>query len=1495
MAQAPAVRGSVRWWNLAAFLSLAAFAACGVAAVADDPVAEVAEDDGGVFLPTDRGRERQLDRGRRLVADERWTDAAMLLDELLADDRDAFAQGDGAAATRCSIRSEAARLVRQLPPAGRDAYDTLFRARAARVLAEAVANDDVDAIAAVARRWFETPSGREAALLAAVTALESNQPLAASSWLERLAGVPEAQRFEPTLSLMRAAAWELAGEPGTADGLVRAARGTVRVAGRDVRLSAAGADDLRGWLAGRRAAERTAREWRQPRGDPARNAICDASGPLLVPRYRVPLTSHPEEARLLGRRRRALAAGGNLVMPAGTPLAVAGMIVVQTPLGVLAVDFETGKRSWLQSVFPAPAGDAPVGHGGRMMLDRVFDDATSGGLSSDGRLVFAVESHPDSLTPAAHHDLEARAGQAGGWRGGNVLSAYDLRERGMVRWRRAEKPPSPVWHLGAPLVVGEKLFVLVEEQDQVRLDVLDAESGRVEWSQPLADRDGERSAATADGFFRRRAGLTPAFGEGVLVCPLGDGVVVALDVATRSLLWAHTYRRAADRIADGAFGDAGVDDAALPDSPAGDPCPIIASGRVLLAPGDSDELLCLGLRDGAAAWPERPRRGLRVAGVVDGRVVCLGRAGVEALDAATGRRLWQRPYPANAHPCGRGILTAERLLLPLDSPEVLELAVADGAELARRPARGQATPGNLVAYRGEIVSRGIDSLDVFHQVGALETRIETASRSAVDDPWAAYWHAHLEIEGGDIAAGLERLRAAATRRAPPQTLADALVHGMRRDFRTAAGAWRSWADAADPAATAPQVMRTAVDNFLRLGDTVSAWRACRQLIDATPSSAAPVNDPSDPVLEVDPDCWIRGRIAELAARADEPLRREIAATLAGVVAAAVAEPDPAARLRRLQSMVARLGPHPAAATANDALVAEIDRRLKAAGGVSQALLTRRQLIEMAPGTTAEYGGEAARDDVWPFGRVDVGRGRAENEPEIALARGPIVSVPLATAGARPGLTATYDVQHRRLSIADPYGRRVADPLPVDVGRSSSAIPWHDQGIAIEPSLVGRLLFVRTTTSVTAFDLAAGPAAARVLWRHVRPPEAGVAGAVVRLAQPSGRVARDRGIALGRKITEPNDLSVRSSAAGVPARVGGVLGCGQRSVTMLDPATGRVLWERQGLPPGLEWEGDDEFLCGCTADGRGSLVLSARDGRVLHAADVPHRRQRLATHGRRLVAIVPLDDAPVATRVRIDIVDPVDRESRPLGEFAGESRATLVADGRLAVVEPGGRLGVFDLTDGATLLTAVLPDAPARTEYLHVMPWEDRYLVFAGIGGPGLEDEPRGVSALHELAGAGEATPPLSGTVWAVDRRDGRLLWPTPATVERQCLQTNVPDAVPLLVFCRRMRPGAGHDQPHVSLLCLDKRTGRAVLADERVAAQPQLSFRCDVVGDPAAGSVTIGAGGGLVRPIVLRFTAAPIPPGPPFRARSRPPEPGRGLDSFADTLEESRAISVPGQ
>lgn len=1446
-----------------------------------------------VFLTSDRGRERLLDRAKRLAADGRWSDAAAACDELLGSEHDAFvdAAGEGG-----SIRGQAAAMVAGFPRPGREAYLLLFRARAEKRLAEAIADNDHEAVAAVARRWFETPAGRQAAVITAVSALEEGQPLVAAMWLDRVSASEDGAEFEPTLSVMRAVARRKSGDLKGADALLaRAAtsgRGA-RVGGRDLLRSGlveGAADRLDALI--RRTPERPSHvqpNWLQARGGPSRNTIVDASKPLLVPRYRVPLVRHPDEARTLEKQRRAAADAGGPLMPAGSPLAVGDFLVVHTPLGILAIEFETGKRVWLDSSV-APAEPDDLADNLADASARVFDDATSGNLASDGRHVFAVEVAPEPLS-----QVQAVVGGLGfgrgfarppsAWNGGNVLRAYDLAGGGSLRWCLPESErsdtgnptDSAIWFSGPPLVAGNEIYVLAEEGGEARLECRSTEDGHLRWQQPLANYDDRETIMSPEARSRRLAGLTPALADGVIVCPLGAGCVVAIDTATRSLLWAHTYDRVpADEGRQG--GDSPV--------PAGEPSAVLSDGFAVLAPFDAPGLFCLRLRDGKPAWRQTKRGRYRVAGVVDQRLIVMSDAAVEAIEIATGNRLWKLPLADVGRPSGRGILTPGSLLLPLDTPEVVEIGLVDGRIRGRSPSRSGSVLGNLVAHRGEIISRGVEVLEVFHQEAALESRIETAQADEPSSPWAAYWGGQVAIEQGDVKRGLDLVSEAVTSpslRLPPGDLSSTLVRALERDFTVAS----SWQAGRANERFEPAVRRKLVDGFLAAGDAVHAWDALRPLLlEDRPRDEALFRNAADPWLVITADRWIRGRLKQIIAVADKTLVGQIDAECQDAVETALARPDAASHKVWLEALAERLGLHPAAAELRDFLIAN-----NAEGG-SRHRAVRSSLTRLESGGPQPT--RAPLDDVsgWPLGAVS----RTVNAPSKREAdHGRMHPIPLPLTGAglfgTRALQATLDGSQRRLVISDGLGRPVGEPISLD-GVSQDLMPWVNRTTAIEVAVVGRVLFVRTRKELAAYDLDAGTGRGRGLWRRPDHAAAGDTTGDGRWAWGvGGRVARDGWVPLGMRISEP-DEAPRGDGRGMVALPGLLAVPGPRSIALLDPATGQLLWERRRLPPGLEWTVDAEAICGLTTDGFRSIVLDTTDGRILHRIDIPHRRQRLATHGRSVVAIRSIDELPgrfTARRVRLELIDPVTRQTRSLGEFSGDARATEAGPGRLAVMEPGGNLTLIDLDTATIMFHASLPDPPRHFARLIVQPWQDRYLVLAGSPVEG--EEAAGVSPLQQLMLSSPASGPMSGRLWAVDRATGASLWQAPAIIERHCLHTAQPPDLPVLTFCRLMHGAGERDQTRLSLLMLDKRTGHAVLDDDRISIPSHAFLGCEIAGFPEKHAITIAEPTGGAARLTLTFTGEPIPPQPPYRGSGRLPFSRRGTSVQAAGRIFEQALS----
>jgi len=1545
-------------------------------APADEPADEPGEggDDGGVALPTDRLKERQLDRIRRLVADERWSDSATLVDEILGGDRDFFFRPPGGESTWRSIKTETSRILGTLPEAGRKAYEIQFRTRAERLLDQAINADDPIAIVAVARRWFHTPAGRRATMLSALEALESGRPLEAAAWLERLALAPGREEYEPTLAVMRAVAWWRAGEREAAVAILEKARaagvGAVRVGGREVTLDypVGGAVAWLEGLAGSpdHGAGRRASEWWLHRGDAARNALVVASRPLLVPRYRVPLTRHPEEARLLERRRKMFADRDMPLLPASTPLAVDGLLLAHTPMGLLAVDFETGKRVWLQtggaagSFFdatpPGAEGDGTADAEARAAIRGVFDDATSGTLSSDGALVFAVESDPASLAGPAVNNINGMfRGLTPPPRGSNVLSAYRIGARGELAWRlpaaepgqpparqpgfQGMAPPSGGWYLGAPLPIGDQLFVLVEERGEVRLDVLAAADGTLVWSQPLAELEDDRVIGNRESHLRRVGGLSPSFGDGVLVCPTGTGTTVAVDLATRTLLWAYNHPQPEQndtvvlqngvRIRRGnALGAAVVINGQMFGGPAGpsattgwrDGVPVVAGGRIVLTPRESDEIHCLDLRTGSIAWRQPRKEGLYVAGVIDGAVIVVGRRGVQSLALADGAPRWAAPLVLEgACPSGRGVVTDGRLFLPVDTPEVIEIDLTDGKVVGRSPSRGGTVAGNLVAYRGEVVSQGVDSLDVFHQTAALEDRIETAGRQGGREPWTLLWKGQMAIDRGDVVAGMRAIDAAhdaAPETVPEAVIAEALRAALDRDFAAAIPVWKARMAEASKGPADRSMLRAIVDGHLRGGDLASAWEAFRGCLDGSPGAAAAdaplVSDRADPLVSVSESRWVEGRLQHLLAAAPPDLRREIDAVVGAQIAAAEAILPVPERVDRLSALAEWFAAHPLGERARESLVKALGEMITVAGPTTDAgrdLAVRRDLLIGARRAAAPAAEPVdAGVESWPFGRVIERRGaagRGGNDDGGRMTRVMPIPVEDDAGAAFPGLRLGYDMQQPGLIATDSHGRRIGDPFGFDVpGRFDG---WAGfQAMGAEASTVGRIVVVRSGPLVAGFELSATPRQKhRRLWLLNDS-----SGAVNEIPMPflgrgvGGRVGRLGNVPLGLRISEPEETAPVMSVQGGQARARGVPVLVNTSLELHDPVSGRLLWERHRLPAAGEVIGDDDYVCVVPANGRDAAVVSMVDGRLVRVAELPRRDRRLLTHGRRIVVLADADGT-VGENGRAEggmqpatllLLDPVTMTTVTMGTFAPEARAALAGPGSLAVVEPSGALTVLDLVSGAVRFRTTLPDMPRGLEQVRVVPWEDRLLVFVGRQETAEErklmEKVGMITNLPQQASYRDVSQPATGTLWAVGREDGAVLWPVPATVLRHCLNPDQPESLPVLLFARQIAPARGGERTRLGILCIDKRTGQALCVDDKITAQQHMLFGCDMVGDPAAHSVTIGRGaeGGDV---VLEFTGQPTAPRPPFQAAGRQPASRDVLQELEYWFEKALLLPLP--
>ncbi|MBX9579913.1 MAG: PQQ-binding-like beta-propeller repeat protein, partial [Gemmataceae bacterium] len=269
--------------------------------------------------------------------------------------------------------------------------------------------------------------------------------------------------------------------------------------------------------------------------------------------------------------------------------------------------------------------------------------------------------------------------------------------------------------LGPPLPLNGRLYVLIEQAGAIRLLCLDPRNlteakflGKVTktWKENDVTRSQEeveevalkvptlvwqqklgRPANPLPGdSVRRLQGAFLAAGDGILVCPTNSGAVIGVDIMSRSLLWAHAYRKLDAKDNPGGMGQAQMmgmrRGGGVRFNPDGSPilpqqldsnrwraaAPVVAAGRVVLSAYDSAKLECLDLRTGKVVWSvPRKDTDLYVGGVVNDKVLVVGKGEVRAYpltaDPGDVKPVWTAAVTAT--PTGHGIAGKGVYYLPV--------------------------------------------------------------------------------------------------------------------------------------------------------------------------------------------------------------------------------------------------------------------------------------------------------------------------------------------------------------------------------------------------------------------------------------------------------------------------------------------------------------------------------------------------------------------------------------------------------------------------------------------------------------------------------------------------------------------------------------------------------------------------------------------------------------------------------------------------------------
>jgi outer membrane protein assembly factor BamB len=1527
---------------------LALLAGAPRAARADDRNEAAGEN---VFQWADRGMLRRLEAGRQLLAQGRFAEAARYLGEIAEASEDYFVQSSPKEPYR-SLKAEAHALIGRLPPAGRESYELQYGARARHMLVEAVAAASPMALADVSRRFFHTEAGYEATFMLGLDNLERGSPLTGALTLRRLRQVgAAADRFEPALSLAMAACWLQAGgddEARKALLALKRARGSqsVEIAGREVRLFDDTTDPV-AWLVktlGGPApaspgdqlipapAEMRAGGWLMARGNPARNASSPAGGPLLNTRWRVGVTNDPLVEADLQQLRQRYRDEGVSEAPVLQPLAVGNVVLMRSVRNLVAVDADTGKRLWevpvddhFEARVDAASSDwmvqqnvqLPVG-----MAQRIWDDASYGTLSSDGRLVYSIEDLDTAVGAVLGRSVFVRGRRVrdpGAAKPYNRLEARDIRT-GKLRWHLGGPADqfalrlAEVFFLGPPLPLAGRLYVLGELKEEIRLYALAAETGDLLWSQQLAvvEQPIHRDA------IRRLAGATPSYADGILVCPTSAGAVVAVELATRSLLWGYRYGREQDptgHMNDPLLRRLSMIRGGEPPDGWSDASITLADGRVLVSPVETNEIHCLNLLDGKRIWKQPRADDLYLACVTQGKVLLVGRHSLRALRLADGAEAWpaQLTLPDAAVPSGRGYLADRLYYLPLSSAEVLVVDVSQGRVVRTVKSRDEVVPGNLFVHQGRVISQSVDGVESFYQLDALRRLVDKRLAERPDDAEALALRGEILIDEGQRRPAIEALRQSYRLAADVRTrklLRETLLDGLREQFATYSH------DAAeierlldDPRQTATY-QRLMAAGYQALGKWDDALVRYGKLADMSENtSRLEVLSRSQWVRR---DRWLQTQLAAM--------REAMPAAARPKLDAFVAQRFQQARkldtIDAWQQFLDQFGTQPDATAARAALLARLidaqrlleaeqllssdfessDRKraawaaarlgalLRQAGRAGDAAVLYTRLagplaeVVLPSGRSGRQTVDAlAKDDpvraamgtgpAWPTGKVEISRVGAvrDHQPNYGKylvryreAEGPFFEGTVIQFDQnRPTITCRDRLGNVRwqVPLVDPLRQRAPGP-----NAQGASVKVHGHLMVL--SLDGRVVALDTTTPTP-----------RVLWTEELGDGNGASRSRPR-AQPAGRFG----------------LNVFQAPTNMPAAIplGPVnerLVCFQRyrDCVAVDPLRGCTLWIRREVPVGSAIFGDAQYVFIVPPNQDEALVLNSIDGTLVARRKLPAPDQWLGTNGRYILL------AHRTKNLVLERYDPwTERSVWQSPAFSFEARICGVGHDFLAsgvrlpigggsllgVVEAGGPAGGKERDGRFVLLAAdsgrAVVDAPLRTESAvgdaYLLTSREHYvLVVSRQAEPGAQPMPT-----QPMPGV-PYRPLANGLVYCFNHQ-GKPVWPAPVKVENQYVLLEQPADLPAVVFaCQsyQRRLGSG-GQMSASLLCIDKRTGRVVLQEK----YPGSTGIFELVGDVDRKTIDVRLQQSTIR---LRFTEAPYTAADEAKTRAAAEGEGRSL------------------
>jgi outer membrane protein assembly factor BamB len=654
-----------------------------------------------------------------------------------------------------SVTQEVQRRLSAWPAEGLEVYRTLYAVRAAGELEAAGGNDS--ALARVLDQYFPTDAGLEAGVVLLERAYARGEFANAAMLGDRLLAHPSLGERRALLRARTAATWALAGSPERAQSHAR----QLAAEAPDAQDMVGGeVQNLARWLEATLPTLGPVRDhietnWPTAFGSAARDAISsdslepDSTQAIQVARLFVAPATRPAPAATSAD---ANFPGTYIATPGIFPVVEGNELFFQDNNAIYAWDLSTGQplTRWLAE---RPA----TGDGAMRLGSGETPRSTPLTVTLTPDAVLGVLGQVDPMAGAPNRVASASA---------SLVSVN--RVDGTLRWRfntsdltEGDETLRFTAPVGTPMDAGDAVLIVTRggrtrQFDDTFLVCLDADDGSLRWSRHLVSGNGAGSLFEMTGLPSASVGSQPALADGRVFVTTDLGAVAAIDTLDGSIAWLSVYPR--PRPTGSRFVRRGFADAQRPAASHATNPTIVAHGRVLCIPGDSQRLFVFDAIDGTRIQDLDLSRidargsGWMLIGALDSRVILASETQVvdvdldrirpegDVRDAIRWRHQVVRRDGGVAIP-GRPFLTDRRVYIPTGSG-LRAVDHSSGKLVAEYPSRslardrsvwpGDEWPGNPVVIGSTIVLGGVDAVAVYLDIPLLRRRLEADIAASPD-------------------------------------------------------------------------------------------------------------------------------------------------------------------------------------------------------------------------------------------------------------------------------------------------------------------------------------------------------------------------------------------------------------------------------------------------------------------------------------------------------------------------------------------------------------------------------------------------------------------------------------------------------------------------------------------------------------------------------------------------------------------------------------------